>query len=104
MSTKKNANLLAKKIKAILTKYAGDDSDTFADTKILTGDDVHTYLDSTALVAMTYDGAGYDFLSYEGEAVYMGCNALRDMIAEAAHGHGFYMEDQNNWAAAFWPA
>jgi len=108
MSTTAKAKQLAEDIKAILAKFQdeGGDDTMFADTRILTGDDVQTYLgdNCTALIAMTFDGAGHDFLSYQGEAAMMGLHTVREAIGDAAEARDFFMEDQNGWSLSFWPA
>lgn len=93
----------------------GSDRPMFADTQVLTGDDVVRILDTTAPVALVYDGAGYDYLSYErptyhdlagdefGDlAAEREGEGVRDRIMQAAERLGYHAEDHSTWAMTFW--
>ena len=78
----------------------------YTDTKILVGDNqVENILggEINAPAALTYDGAGYDLLSYEGEMEHMGGSDIRRDIINAAAEMGYMTEDVNNWSMAFYP-
>lgn len=72
--------------------------DSFADTRVLTGDNIAHSAD----VVLTYDGAGYDFLSYYGEGPMMGLDKYRDALISLATQNGYMVEDHNSWSMGFY--
>lgn len=75
----------------------------FADTKVWTGKKAKDMADSGAPVVLTYDGAGYDYLSSQGEMEYMGGSQLRTDIRNLAARMGYMTEDLTSWAMGFYP-
>ena len=63
--------------------------DPVADVRIIEKDD-H--------VLVTYDGAGYDWFSYNCE---YGMK-IRDRLFTALEKEGFHAEDQNKWSLSIW--
>ena len=51
-------------------------------------------------LVLTYDGAGYDYLSYESGRV---GDPLRQEIFQAAEKLGYEPDDINSWSMGFWP-
>ena len=83
------------------TAYApGGKYDGFADVGIWIGEDVAKYCEypNTTLV-LHYDGAGYDYLSYNGDM----CDwRYRGEIEAIGKECGFDMEDHNGWSMGFY--
>jgi hypothetical protein len=79
------------------------DPTAYADVRILTGTQAKQMADSNAPVVITYDGAGYDMLSNQGEMEYMGGSQLRTDIRNAAAEMGYMTEDLASWAMGFYP-
>ncbi len=99
--------------------------DPLADVRILAGDDCQNSEFSNAKVAITFDGAGYDLLSYnadlewaaelESAAQEFGFDATkarladsktpttRDKLEALAESCGLHMEDYASWAVTFYP-
>lgn len=81
--------------------------DYFADVKFFTGPEAASITGQdevpVGMVIMTYDGAGYDFLSYQGEMVRMGSEELRVKIKNAAAEMGYMAEDYHTWSMGFYP-
>lgn len=74
-----------------LSKEHGLNSyDPYADTRVEEED---------GSVTVTYDGAGYDSLTYHNE----GNSPMRDRIREELEAIGLYYEDVNNWSFAVYP-
>jgi hypothetical protein len=109
-ATTQPPEVLARKIQEILDasqveweEALGKPDPLYADTVILQGDEVQRILETDAPVALTYDGAGYDELSYQGELASLGGGETRDAIFNAAAELGYMTEDQNTWSMTFWP-
>jgi len=79
------------------------DPTAYADVEIYTGAQAKRMVDSNAPVVLTYDGAGFDVLSYQGEMEAMGGSKLRDDIRNAAAEMGYMTEDIASWAMGFYP-
>jgi hypothetical protein len=102
---------LARKIKQLLDaaqaewdEAIGRPDPIYNDVHIRVGkQEVNRYLDCGGTVAITYDGAGYDMLSYEGEMEHMGGSQIRRDIINAAAEMGYFAEDQNSWSMCFYP-
>lgn len=73
-----------------------ENEDPFSDTHIL---------DEKTHVLVTYDGSGYDWLSYEGEIMFMSPkgSSHRNEIEEGCKKAGLLMEDHNNWSFGIYP-
>lgn len=107
---KQSPKKLAQRIKQLLDaaqaewdEAIGRSDPIYRDVHIRVGPEVPEYIDSNAPVAITYDGAGYDMLSYEGEMEYMGGSKLRQDVMNAAAKMGYLAEDYSSWAMTFWP-
>lgn len=101
---------LAKKIKQLLDaaqaewdEVIGKPDPVYNEVFIRVGPEVARYIESEAPLAITYEGAAYDMLSYSGEMEHMGGSDLRRDIINAAAEMGYLAEDQNSWSMAFWP-
>jgi hypothetical protein len=55
----------------------------------------------TPVVLVQYDGAGYDFFSYQADYRPLARIKLRERM-EKEYGDRFYLEDQNTWSFNAW--
>lgn len=97
---------LVKAIEGVLgqiRKDAGDERyDPVADVDIWTGPKIRRWDPrSRADVVLTYDGAGYDYLSPQADYPSVS-RKYRTMLEKAARRLGYYMEDVNSWSAGFY--
>lgn len=101
----RKAKQLVHRIQQILdaqqAEFADINPDMFADTFVATGADAKRF--GGAPVVLVYDGAGYDYLSIQGEMAMYGSEDLRMEIIDAAQQLGFMAEDDNSWSMSFWP-
>lgn len=85
---KEAVNIIESELDRIRGAYDDSDKDPFADVRITVEDD-H--------VLFTYDGAGFDYYSYYGQA-----NSSRDRLRRRMAKAGFLVEDRNNWSTTIW--
>jgi len=75
----------------------------FDDVRILVGQEAKRELAAGADIVMTYDGAGYDQLSYQSDMEHMGGSKIRADIINAAAQMGYTTEDLASYAMGFYP-
>ena len=55
-----------------------------------------------AAVVLTYDGAGFEFLSASGHLAYLGSHRHREAIYAIAQKLGYDADDHNSWSMGFY--
>ena len=63
--------------------------------------DVYIDVDDGGIIRVTYDGDGYDYLSYQRSYRYDG--DVRAQFEEALDAAGLWAEDVNSWSLAAYP-
>lgn len=76
-------------------------SDPLADVAIWPSEKTKSSIFEADAVALVYEGAGYDDLSYESE-MHQIADKNRSQLSTIAKKYGYYMEDYSSWASLFY--
>jgi|TARA_R110000824_G_scaffold151130_4_gene322045 hypothetical protein len=74
-----------------------------ADVQLHVGDDAVKHGGQDVAVLLTYDGAGYDYLSPSADYPSVS-EKWQAKLWAAAKRHGFEAEEYNSWSVGFYPA